>query len=148
MQQGRKMWRTHIRSIILYIRVSKPYLANLLVLFIWSYNSVGSECNPYKVEVVGSSPTGTTQCLSESWAETMQPGLNCSFWLGGDWKISCNLNILWRGGRSGDCGGLKIRRSGIVTHPLHTNPIIYVIELRNTYYIEYRRGLSGVTRNF
>ena len=23
-------------------------------------NSVGSECNPYKVEVVGSSPTGTT----------------------------------------------------------------------------------------
>ena len=23
----------------------------------------------------------------------MQPGLNCSFWLGGDWKISCSLNI-------------------------------------------------------
>ena len=27
---------------------------------IWFLNSVGSECNPYKVEVVGSSPTGTT----------------------------------------------------------------------------------------
>lgn len=26
----------------------------------WSYNSVGSECNPYKIEVVGSNPTETT----------------------------------------------------------------------------------------
>ena len=34
------------------------------------------------------------------------------------------------------------------THGGTTNPIIYTIELRNTYYIEYRRGLSGVTRNF
>ena len=25
-----------------------------------SYNSAGLECNPYKVEVVGSNPTGTT----------------------------------------------------------------------------------------
>ena len=42
-----------------------------LILKFWFLNSVGSECNPYKVEVVGSNPTGTTQCLSESWAETM-----------------------------------------------------------------------------
>ena len=27
---------------------------------IWFLNSVGLECNPYKVEVVGSNPTGTT----------------------------------------------------------------------------------------
>ena len=27
---------------------------------IWVSNSVGLECNPYKVEVVGSNPTGTT----------------------------------------------------------------------------------------
>ena len=27
---------------------------------LWFLNSVGLECYPYKVEVVGSSPTGTT----------------------------------------------------------------------------------------
>ena len=30
------------------------------LLYIWFLNSVGLECNPYKVEVVGSNPTGTT----------------------------------------------------------------------------------------
>ena len=33
-----------------------------VISVIWFFNSVGSECNPYKVEVVGSNPTGTTIC--------------------------------------------------------------------------------------
>ena len=37
-----------------------------------------------------------------------------------------------------------------LTNPAHIkqNPILYVIELRNKYYIKYRRGLRGDTRNF
>ena len=35
-----------------------PLSSTLIFRFL---NSVGSECNPYKVEVVGSSPTGTTR---------------------------------------------------------------------------------------
>ena len=31
-----------------------------LILKLWLLNSVGSECHPYKVEVVGSNPTEAT----------------------------------------------------------------------------------------
>lgn len=34
--------------------------ATVMSVIFWFLNSVGLECNPYKVEVVGSNPTGTT----------------------------------------------------------------------------------------
>ena len=34
--------------------------ATVMSAIFWFLNSVGLECNPYKVEVVGSNPTGTT----------------------------------------------------------------------------------------
>lgn len=37
-----------------------------MYLTICFLNSVGSECHPYKVEVVGSTPTGSTKCSFNS----------------------------------------------------------------------------------
>ena len=37
------------------------YGFNSLCASLWKHNSVGSECYPYKVEVVGSNPTVSTK---------------------------------------------------------------------------------------
>ena len=41
---------------------------------VWSYNSVGSECNSYKVEVIGSSPIETTKVII---GIDLEASLNC-----------------------------------------------------------------------
>ena len=48
------------------------YGFNSLCASLWKHNSVGSECYPYKVEVVGSNPTvSTTQGVSSVLVERL-----------------------------------------------------------------------------